>query len=578
MQYNDDQQPLTPNTNQLNDAVNSSNHAHGSTSPMQNALARLGLGQINSSPVLQQEQLIDALNAADWKIRAAAIKALGELKERSSLDLLLKGAGDEHANVRVAAVRALAMRGQQESVPPLIVALRDAEWYVRAASAQALGKMREHIPAAELLHALNDEDESVRAAAVWALGQAGIDAPVEPLLDALNDPAWLVREAAEFALNELDAQQPDMHPADWEEPYTIIQHGRPTGRSKAQRRFSLERFVETGLVTAVLIILVTSWILIAQRPRIASPGQAITPNPVIYHGYTGAVYGGVYKVAWYPDGTLIASANADGSVMVWDAVTGKTSYHYKSPVNYVKILSMVWLPRNGLLILSQRVDNTIDAWNPVTGSIYLSKSLPTSISVGAWSPDGQRIAFDAGDHTIQVWNVYPRQKISTHPMLTQENISALAWSSDDTQLVSATYDGTVQIWNATTGKNALPSFENAGHVVSLSWSPDGNHIAIATSDDIIQMWNKTSAAGNLQIFRHTSGSITPVIALAWSPDSSYLAASDDTLVQVWNATTGKQSMLYRRHTDRVNDVQWSPNSTKIASASLDKTVQVWLIA
>jgi WD40 repeat protein len=163
-------------------------------------------------------------------------------------------------------------------------------------------------------------------------------------------------------------------------------------------------------------------------------------------------------------------------------------------------------------------------------------------------------------------------------MLAQENISALAWSLDETQLVSATYDGTVQIWNATTGKNALPSFENAGHVVSLSWSPDGNHIAIATSDDIIQMWNKTSAAGNLQIFRHTSGSITPVIALAWSPDSSYLAASDDTLVQVWNAKTGKQLMLYRRHTDRVNDVQWSPNSTKIASASLDKTVQVWLIA
>jgi len=37
-------------------------------------------------------------------------------------------------------------------------------------------------------------------------------------------------------------------------------------------------------------------------------------------------------------------------------------------------------------------------------------------------------------------------------------------------------------------------------------------------------------------------------------------------------------MLYRGHSDGINDVQWSPNGTKIASASLDKTVQVWLVS
>jgi WD40 repeat protein len=283
-------------------------------------------------------------------------------------------------------------------------------------------------------------------------------------------------------------------------------------------------------------------------------------------------------VAWSPDGTLIASVNADGSVMVWDASTGKTLDHYTSPVSFVRVLSMVWLPRNYLLILSERVNNTIDAWNPITGSVFLSITLPTSVSVGAWSPDGQRIAFDAGDHTIQVWNVFSKQKISTHAMLATENISALAWSTGGTQIVSANYDGAIQIWDAASGKNVSPSLENAGHVVSLSWSHDGKHIAIATSDDIVQIWNKTSAASNLQVLRHTNGSITPVIALAWSPDGSYLAASDTRLVQVWILATGKQLMLYRGHSDGINDVQWSPNGTKIASASLDKTVQAWLVS
>ena len=575
MQYNDDEQRLTPNNDPLNDAMNSSNQAHGSISPMQNALARIGLGRMNGSPVLRQEQVIEALKAADWQTRAAAIKALGELKERSSLDLLLKGAGDEHGNVRVAAVRALATLGHQESIPPLIAALRDPEWYVRAAAAQALGKMQGHIPVADLVHAVNDEDESVRAAVVWALGRAGIESPAEPMLAALNDPTWLVREAAELAL---DAQLPDLSPANRVEQDAVSQSDKPAASSKARRRFSLQRFVESGLVAAVLIILLISWIVIAQRPRTASPGPSISPTPVIYHGYSGGIYGGVYKVAWSPDGTLIASVNADGSVMVWDASTGKTLDHYTSPVSFVKVLSMVWLPRNYLLILSERVNNTIDAWNPITGSVFLSMTLPTSVSVGAWSPDGQRMAFDAGDHTIQVWNVFSKQKISTHAMLATENISALAWSTGGAQIVSATYDGAVQIWDAASGKNVSPSLENAGHVVSLSWSHDGKHIAIATSDDIVQIWNKTSAASNLQVLRHTNGSITPVIALAWSPDGSYLAASDTRLVQVWILATGKQLMLYRGHSDGINDVQWSPNGTKIASASLDKTVQAWLVS
>jgi hypothetical protein len=578
MQYNDDEQRLTPNNDPLNNAMNSSNQAHGSISPMQNALARIGLGRMNGSPVLRQEQVIEALKSADWQTRAAAIKALGELKERSSLDLLLKGAGDEHGNVRVAAVRALATLGHQESIPPLIAALRDPEWYVRAAAAQALGKMQGHIPVADLVHAVNDEDESVRAAAVWALGRAGIESPAEPLLAALNDPTWLVREAAELALDELDALQPGVSSADRVEQDAVLQSNKPAARSKARRRFSLQRFVESGLVAAVLIMLLISWIVIAQRPRTASPGPSISPAPVIYHGYSGGIYGGVYKVAWSPDGTLIASVNADGSVMVWDASTGKTLDHYTSPVSFVKVLSMVWLPRNYLLILSERVNNTIDAWNPITGSVFLSITLPISVSVGAWSPDGQRMAFDAGDHTIQVWNVFSKQKISTHAMLATENISALAWSTGGAQIVSATYDGGIQIWDAASGKNVSPSLKNAGHVVSLSWSHDGKHIAIATSDDIVQIWNKTSGAGNLQVLRHTNGSITPVIALAWSPDGSYLAASDARLVQVWILATGKQLMLYRGHSDGINDVQWSPNGTKIASASLDKTVQVWLVS
>jgi WD40 repeat protein/nucleoside phosphorylase len=67
-----------------------------------------------------------------------------------------------------------------------------------------------------------------------------------------------------------------------------------------------------------------------------------------------------------------------------------------------------------------------------------------------------------------------------------------------------------------------------------------------------------------------------VIAVTWSPDSNRIAsASADKTVQVWNVTDGGQVYIYRGHSDFVYAVAWSPDGRRIASGSGDGTVQVW---
>jgi WD40 repeat protein len=74
---------------------------------------------------------------------------------------------------------------------------------------------------------------------------------------------------------------------------------------------------------------------------------------------------------------------------------------------------------------------------------------------------------------------------------------------------------------------------------------------------------------------HTRG----VNALAWSPDGTRLASSSwDKTVQVWESATGQRLLTYSGHAQGPTSVSWSPESTRLVSAGFDGSLQVWRAA
>jgi WD40 repeat protein len=75
------------------------------------------------------------------------------------------------------------------------------------------------------------------------------------------------------------------------------------------------------------------------------------------------------------------------------------------------------------------------------------------------------------------------------------------------------------------------------------------------------------------------GHTQAVNSLAWSPDGTRLASSSwDKTVQVWDSATARRLLTYTGNAQGPTSVSWSPDSTRLVSTGSEGSLQVWQAA
>jgi WD40 repeat protein len=254
---------------------------------------------------------------------------------------------------------------------------------------------------------------------------------------------------------------------------------------------------------------------VLRTPTPPSPEKpALGATLLIYNGHVS----GADAVAWSPDGSRIASGSSDGSVQVWEVATGKLLASYEGPFD-------AGAP-------SQPSDRRPVEPQPT----IVHPNFISPVTALAWSPGGRHLACDFNSGSVQVWQV-------------------------DRQTTS---------WLAATRMLAVTSYGHSGWVRALSWSPDGLRIVSASAYEV-QVWE--AMTGNLAYTYE--GHRALVHALAWSPNSRLIASAGSNDVQVWEATTGSRRGTYTGHAGLVRVVAWSPDGRHITYGASDGTMQIW---
>jgi WD40 repeat protein len=294
----------------------------------------------------------------------------------------------------------------------------------------------------------------------------------------------------------------------------------------------------------------------------------------------------ITSIVFSPDGAEVATAYGNGMARIWRA-NGPEGHdlYFGGSIESVALSGN----RLSLASLGNRQDNEkvlVSEWRvgrvglrEIGHRFVIPGSSPgTIVSI---SPDGLYVAdvkktpcgpgvVECPDVLLHVFNVASGLPYGpAHPV---EGAEALAWSDNDRQIAVASID--VQVITLGTGEAVALSVSAEAEQCGLNGAP------AFSANDAFVAW--ATRCGNVGVFRVTGAQVASFSApgepsgVAFSADGEQLAVSSwGGGVGVWDLHTERQEFSLLTGSIGVTSVVYSPDGRFLISTLLDESAQVW---
>jgi len=303
-------------------------------------------------------------------------------------------------------------------------------------------------------------------------------------------------------------------------------------------------------------------------PQSGQPFEPAAPK----FGIIGKCEKAIRSVDCSPGAPIVASGSEDGSVHLWNTLTGEARLLSQDSDS----VSSVAFSPNGVLLAtaSEGIGSTkgrIRVWDLQPGeALDLGESGERSPSV-VFSPGGRRLASGSAepDGVIRVWNLQSGQlRTLKGPW---GGPASIAFSPDGRWIAAADAaltNTTIRLWDLETG-TASTLGQCTRQVTSLSFSLDGKTLASGSWDEMVRLWDLHTQAVTV-LARNCSC----ICCLSFSPRGDQLAAcSLDSRIRVWDLTTAKARTV--GSCDNINALAFSSDGRVLVTGSSDGTVRLW---
>ncbi|KAL1497641.1 hypothetical protein ABEB36_008566 [Hypothenemus hampei] len=323
--------------------------------------------------------------------------------------------------------------------------------------------------------------------------------------------------------------------------------------------------------------------------------------------------GGVYGVAWSPDGKQLLTTSGDKTAKLWDVETRQIVTEFKLGTTVEdQQVSCLWQNEYLLSVSLSGFINYLDVNNPEK-PLRVVKGHNKPITVLTLSDDRGTIFTGSHDGVVTRWNTETGENdkidgaghgnqinsMRVHDgilytagiddSVKQIDIEGNTYKAQDLKLGSQPRGmdilkeqnviiiGSVNEITVSKDNRKLSTLKVNYEPTSVSCSPRG-HIAIGGSvDNKVHIYELNG--DNLNLLQELTH-LGPVTDVAYSPDDKYLVACDANRKVILYETEEYKPATKQEwgfHNARVNCVAWSPDSLLVASGSLDTSIIIWSV-
>src|SRR6185312_5043484 len=191
------------------------------------------------------------------------------------------------------------------------------------------------------------------------------------------------------------------------------------------------------------------------------------------------------RIAWSPDGRMLASPSADKTIRLWDADTGRLLRILKG--HTAEVNSVAFDP-TGRMLASGSDDYSIRLWDAVSGKLLRTfeghKNWVTSV---AFDPEGKILASGSYDFSIKLWSVTSGKLICALDWQ-GDVVASVEFDPSGHTLASGSYDTTVSLSDAANCKPIRALEGHTGCVLCVAFLPQFNLLASKGMDDTVRLW------------------------------------------------------------------------------------------